>query len=100
MCKPAYSSYIAFAQKCNATVYYVNSVPISRHYCSIKGITHGGSISILTYESYHYALSRKRAQVARVLHCTRAMYLGPFDEYMMYTDIDCVPTHTFELHFI
>jgi len=31
---------------------------------SIKIITHGDSLSILNYESYHYALSREMAQGA------------------------------------
>ena len=46
----------------------------------LKGLlVGGGSISILTYESYHYALSRERAQVAGVLHGTCAMHLGPIN---------------------
>jgi len=30
----------------------------------LKAITHGGSLSILNYESYHYALSREMTQGA------------------------------------
>jgi len=33
-------------------------------YLTVKAITHGGSISILTYESYHYALSHDMTHAA------------------------------------
>jgi len=45
----------------------------------IKGITHGGSLSILNWESYHYALSRDMAQGALVFHGTSAFTGRPFD---------------------
>jgi len=49
----------------------------------------GRSISILTYESYHNALSREMAQVPLwAFHGTCVWTLRPFDGYMMYTDID------------
>jgi len=48
----------------------------------------GGSISILNKESYHYALSRERSQVAWGLHGTCVMYLGPIDGKMMSYNTD------------
>jgi len=45
-------------------------------------------ISILTKESYHYALSRRMTQVTQVKHGTGVRSLRPIDGYMMYTYID------------
>jgi len=49
------------------------------HVTSFKRITHGGSISILTSESYHYALSREMAQGAWGSHHKCAWTLRPLD---------------------
>jgi len=38
-----------------------------------------GSLSILNYESYHYALSRDMAQGALVFHVTSVCTGRPFD---------------------
>ena len=54
---------------------------------SLKGLLMGRSISI-TNKSYHYALSRKLAQVSWAVHGTCVWTLRHFDRYMMYTDIE------------
>jgi len=48
----------------------------------------GVAISILTYEFYHYALSRKMTQAALAFNDSCDWPLRPFDGCMMYTDID------------
>jgi len=45
-------------------------------------------ISILTYEFYHYALSRDMTHAARGFHVPCAKYCRPFDGLMMYI-VDC-----------
>jgi len=59
----------------------------------------GGSISILTKESYYYELSRDMTHAAWGFYDPCVKYYRPFDGSMMDTDIECVPTHTFQLHF-
>jgi len=54
------------------------------HSCNdLKGLLMGVSISILTWESYQYALSREMAQVAWAFHGTCVCTLRSLDGYMM-----------------
>ena len=55
---------------------------------NLKRLLMEGSISKLTWESNHYALSCVMAQVAWAFHGTCVWTSRPFDGYMMYTDID------------
>ena len=48
-----------------------------------------GSLSILNYESYHYALSHEMTLGAWVFHGSCAWTNRLFDGLMMFTDIDC-----------
>jgi len=73
-------------EKWREGVYFVGSVKMG---CiRLKTLLMGGSLSTLTKESYHYALSREMAQGAWEFHGTCAWTHMPFDGYMMYTDID------------
>jgi len=60
----------------------------NRNGIPLKGITYGAYISILNYESYHYALSRDMTQAAWIKQSTGGSGLWPVDGYMVYTDTD------------
>ena len=75
----------------------VGPTPCNTHMAGLKALLMGGSLSILNKEPYHYALSHDMAQGALVFSaCTGR----PFDEQIMYTDIVCEHTLTFQLNLI
>jgi len=73
--------------KAKKVIFHYHFSCFHKNITSIKGITHGGSISI-TKESYHYALSCEMAQVTRAFYDNCVFSLRPFDGNMLYTDID------------
>ena len=65
----------------------------------VNGITHGGFYSYIILGIYHYALSNEMTLGALVFH-GKCAWTHRMDGWMMYRDIDCEYTLTFQLHLI